>query len=121
MAAPVPRRKQRTAAARQAINVRLSRDVLKSLVAWIRTQPAPRPTKPEAIRRLLEQALADLQLSRKLSPEAVSKARNMARQALDRLSDTSLPEEEQERRKRRLTRGPREFRDLRGSLPKPKT
>jgi hypothetical protein len=40
------------------LNVRMPSDELKSLDAWIKTQPAPRPTRAEAIRRLVEQALA---------------------------------------------------------------
>jgi hypothetical protein len=42
-----------------------------------------------------------------------AKAREMAGHAIDRLGDTSLPADEREKRKRRLTRGPREFRDMR--------
>jgi hypothetical protein len=38
----------------------------------------------------------------------------------DWLGDQSLPDEERERRKRRLTKGPSEFRDMRGDIPKPK-
>ena len=44
----------------------------------------------------------------------------MAGQELDRLGDRSLPVEEREKRKRRLTKGPPEFRDIRGDIPKPK-
>jgi hypothetical protein len=45
----------------------------------------------------------------------------MASQEIDRLGDASLPADEHERRKRRLTKGPSEFRDMRGDiLPKPK-
>ena len=46
--------RRRDANARQ-LNVRMPPDELKSLDAWIKTQPAPRPTKAEAIRRLVEQ------------------------------------------------------------------
>ena len=95
-------------------------DELKSLDAWIETQPAPRPTRREAILRLVKQALAGAQPKQKPSKRAASKARDMARQELDRLGDVSLPAEERERRKRRLTKGPSEFRDMRADLPKPK-
>jgi hypothetical protein len=46
----------------------------------------------------------------------------MAGQAIDRLLGDagSLPVDERERRKRRLTKGPSEFREIRGDLPKPK-
>ena len=95
-------------------------DELKSIDAWIKTQPAPRPSRPEAIRRLVEQALAGAQRPQKRNKEAASKARKMAGRELDRLGDASLPADERERRKRRLTKGPGEFRDMRGDLPKPK-
>ena len=39
------------------VNVRMPRDELKSLDVWIKTQPAPCPTRAEAIRRLVGQAL----------------------------------------------------------------
>ena len=42
-----------------------------------------------------------------------AKARKMAGQEIDRLGDTSLPADEREKRKLRLIRGPREFRDMR--------
>jgi hypothetical protein len=46
----------------------------------------------------------------------------MAGQAIDRLLGDagSLPVDEQERRKRRLTKGPSEFREIRGDLPERK-
>ena len=93
---------------------------LKSIDAWIKTQPAPRPSRPDAIRRLVEQALAGAQRPQKRSKEAASKAQQMAGQELDRLGDASLSADEREKRKRRLTKGPGEFRDMRGDLPKPK-
>ena len=93
---------------------------LKSIDAWIKTQPAPRPSRPDAIRRLVEQALAGTQRPQKRSKEAASKAHDMGGQELDRLGDASLSADEREKRKRRLTKGPGEFRDMRGDLPKPK-
>jgi hypothetical protein len=44
-----------------------------------------------------------------------SKASEMAAQEIDRLIDPSAPDEEQQRRKRRLLKGPKEFRDVRDS------
>jgi hypothetical protein len=46
----------------------------------------------------------------------------MAGQAIDRLLGDagSLPVDEQERRKRRLTKGPSEFREIRADLPERK-
>jgi hypothetical protein len=42
----------------------------------------------------------------------------MAGREIDRLADRSATSEEQAQRKRRLIKGPREFRDMRGDLPK---
>jgi hypothetical protein len=46
------------------------------------------------------------------------KAAEMAGREIDRLADQSATNEEQVRRKRRLIKGPREFRNMRGDLPK---
>ena len=42
----------------------------------------------------------------------------MAAKQLDRLGDTSATEEERQSRKRRILRGPKEFREMREDLPK---
>jgi Phage terminase large subunit (GpA) len=44
----------------------------------------------------------------------VAKASEMAAQEIDRLIDPTAPDEERQRRKRRLIKGPKEFRHLRG-------
>jgi ribosomal protein S27E len=44
----------------------------------------------------------------------VAKAQEIAAQEIDRLIDPSAPDEERQRRKRRLLKGPKEFRDIRG-------
>jgi len=50
--------------------------------------------------------------------DRAAKARAMAGQEVDRLSDPSATEEERQRRKRRLLKGPKEFRDVRSNRPK---
>jgi len=42
----------------EAVNVRFMRQSLGALDAWIAGQPEPKPTRPEAIRRLVEKGLA---------------------------------------------------------------
>src|SRR5438067_13918409 len=54
------------------------------------------------------------------SPKAAMKATKMAAEQIDRLADSSASDEEQQQRKRRLLKGPREFRNIRGDLPKRK-
>jgi hypothetical protein len=39
------------------VHIRLTRPALATLDAWIASQPEPRPSRPEAIRRLLAGAL----------------------------------------------------------------
>ena len=114
--------RRRDANAKQ-VNVRMPPDELKSLDVWIKTQPAPRPTRAEAIRRLVGQALVGgAQPSQKRRKKSAAKAREMAGQTIDRLLGDagSVPVDEQERRKRRLTKGPSEFREIRGDLPERK-
>jgi hypothetical protein len=53
-------------------------------------------------------------------PRKAAKAREMAGQALDRLSDPSATDDERQTRKRRLLKGPKEFRDIRDKRTKPK-
>jgi hypothetical protein len=50
-----------------------------------------------------------------VSNKTAAKAREMANQEIDRLSDPSATDEERQRRKRRLLKGPKEFRDIRGN------
>ena len=49
------------------------------------------------------------------------KAAKMAGREIDRLGDQAATSEERAKRKRRLIKGPLEFRDLRGDLPKTKS
>jgi len=53
-------------------------------------------------------------------PKRAAKAREMAGQTLDRLIAPSATDEERQSRKRRLLKGPREFRDIRDKRAKPK-
>jgi len=93
--------------------------MIKQIDAWAKREDIT--SRSEAIRRLVDQSLvAASQQPRSGSHKGASKASEWAGQELDRVADHSLPAEEQERRKRRLTKGPTEFRDMRDDLPKPK-
>ena len=50
--------------------------------------------------------------------EAASKALELAARELDKLIEPSTPDEERKMRKRRLLKGPKEFRDIRGDISK---
>jgi hypothetical protein len=70
---------------------------------------------------LMEKLLADhckrqSQMVASSSPartDAAPKAAEMAASTIDHIGDKTVPAEEQQRRKRRLIRGPKEFRDVR--------
>jgi Arc/MetJ-type ribon-helix-helix transcriptional regulator len=99
----------------EPILVRLQPAQLAALDAWMGRQDA-RLSRPEAIRRLLEQALAVEQPAKSRTQKARSKALGLASTQLDRLLDPSAPDEERQRRKRRLLKGPKEFRELRDAV-----
>jgi hypothetical protein len=73
-------------------------------------------SRPEAIRRLLEQALAVMQPVKSRIQKARSKALDLASAQLDRLLDPSATDEERQRRKRRLLKGPKESRAMRDAV-----
>jgi hypothetical protein len=58
---------------------------------------------------------------RSLGKRKAQKASELANHVADRIVDKSMPPEEQERRKRALIKGPKEFREIREDLPKSKT
>jgi hypothetical protein len=87
---------------------------MAALDSWISSQ-SQEITRPEAIRRLVVHALAHHAPPRARPKAASDRAMAMARHELDRTpTDDSAHPEEQERRKRRLLKGPAEFREMRG-------
>jgi hypothetical protein len=95
------------------VQVRLQPDQMAALDNWISAQDAPL-TRPQAIRRLIQQALASASPRRRPKAEA-AKASALAQRELEQVKvDDAAPAEEQERRKRRLLKGPKEFRDVLG-------
>jgi hypothetical protein len=112
--------KKRAAATGDPVLVRVQPDMAKMLDDWRRKQD-DLPGRPEAIRRLVE-----LGLTVKTSASPVDKpgrrmrARELATKAIEKIIDPSAPPEERAERRRRLTRGPAEFREDRVGLPKAK-
>jgi Arc/MetJ-type ribon-helix-helix transcriptional regulator len=103
-----------------SIHLSLSPVQLQKVDEWIALQDE-QPSRPEAIRRLLEAALAKMpRTSTRDIKATAAKATEMASSALDQLGDKSAPAEEQSKRKRRLLKGPSEFREMRGDMPKRK-
>jgi hypothetical protein len=99
------------------VMVRLHGDLLKPLDQWIKDQPAPKPSRPDAVRRALHDWLTGLGLVSDDKPRSNQRGRNksadMAGQAIDAITDQSAPAEARASRKRRLLKGPKEFRAMR--------
>ena len=95
-----------------ALEMRLGGSFLKTVDEWRRKQK-DLPSRAEAIRRLVERGLANQSPARQLSKGAKRKAAKMAGREIDRLGDQTATRAERARRKRRLIKGPREFRDIR--------
>jgi hypothetical protein len=78
-------------------------------------------SRADAIRHLVKQALAHSSDIKPKTKQKAQKASELAGRAVDRVVDKSMPMEEQERRKRAVIKGPKEFRDIREDQPpKPK-
>jgi hypothetical protein len=100
----------------EPFKIRFEVDMIERIDDWRRKQP-DLSSRAAAIRRLVEVGLRVDQPQQKTSKKAASKALEMAGQEIDRLGNASLPAEERERRKRRLTKGPGEFRAMRAGRP----
>jgi Arc/MetJ-type ribon-helix-helix transcriptional regulator len=98
--------------------IRLSPELTASIDKWAARNRAA--SRSDAIRRLVELGLAGSMPAKQTSPKAAAKASDMAAHQIDKLANPAVPEEERRARKRRLIKGPSEFRGMRGDQPKPK-
>lgn len=98
--------------------VRCHEALLTKLDGWRHAQ-SDTPTRAIAIRRLAESALAGTSTGQR-SRGSKRKAAEMAEQAIDPLGNHGVSDKERAGRKRRLIRGPQEFRHLRRHQPKAK-
>ena len=89
-----------------------------AIVKWAENQP-DMPSLSEATRRLVELGLT-VKTRRPTSEGQKLRAREMAGTAIDRMTDTTTNPDDQARRKRRLLKGPEEFREVRVDRPKKK-
>jgi hypothetical protein len=100
----------------EPVLVRVQPDAMRRLDLWISKQDDA-PSRPEAIRRLVELGLASASPAAATDKKAAAKASKLAGQMIDMLGDGSAPAEERETRKRRLLKGPPEFREMRKDHP----
>jgi hypothetical protein len=89
------------------------------IVRWAENQP-DMPTLSEAIRRLVELGLTVRTKPQQAPAARAARAKELAGQAIDKLGDPAAHPEERAQRRRRLTKGPEEFRDTRVDRPKAK-
>jgi hypothetical protein len=90
-----------------------------SIVKWAEDQP-DMPTLSEATRRLVELGLTIKTKAKQPSTARADRARELATKAIEKILDPAAPPEERAQRKRRITKGPLEFREARVDQPKAK-
>jgi hypothetical protein len=91
-----------------------------SIVRWAENQP-DMPTLSEAIRRLVELGLTVKTRPKQSTPARAERAKALAGKVIDSFSADGDDVEETASRKRRLLKGPEEFRDVRVDCAKAKT
>lgn len=100
--------------------IRLPEDLRVRVEAWA-AKLNDTPSRSEALRRLVEIGLAHARPTIAKAPgKTAASASKLAGQMIDILGDGSAPIEEREKRKRRLLKGPSEFRDMRQDHAKAK-
>jgi hypothetical protein len=109
-------KQKRPARSRTGITPLLAVDTSDELHNRIERWAARQTDKPslfEAARRLIEIGLGGSKPVTRHNPKAAAKASAMAERAVEPLIDKTAPPVERAKRKRRLIKGPREFRGLR--------
>lgn len=101
----------------EPVVVRMHPPMLAELDEWIAKQKHPFPSRPEAVRRLVELGLT---VKTKAKQPSAARAKELATKTIETIIDPSAPPEERAQRRRILTKGPSEFREDRVDLPKAK-
>jgi hypothetical protein len=117
----IPKKKRgRPATGRDPLTaLRLPPPMLKAVETWAAAQD-DEPNRSEAIRRLVELGLTIKTKAKQPSAARVGRAKELAAKAIENMMDPSAPPEERTQRRRRLTKGPPEFREARVDQPKAK-
>jgi hypothetical protein len=110
---------KRRSRGKPTVTVRLPRTVLDRVKIWSGRQREPL-SRSKAVCSLIELGLTGAHIARPINKKAAAKASRLAGQMIDILNDESAPPDVREKRKRRLLKGPPEFRAMRGDLPKSK-
>jgi len=102
----------RTTGTGQAQIVRMHDQQIAAIDAWIAMQETDM-SRPESIRRLVEIGLAHSKSAGYPSAKSAERAKQLAAKTINGLVDPAAAPEEAATRKRRLLKGPEEFRDVR--------
>jgi hypothetical protein len=118
---PKPNKGGRPATGRDPVTaIRLSAEFRAAVDKWAAKQQ-DKPPRSEAIRRLVELGLKVKAPARPINkPGRKLRAQELATTAIEKMIDPQAAPEEQAQRRRRLTRGPLEFREARIDQPKAK-
>ena len=77
-------------------------------------------TRSDAIRRLVELWLTINSKANQPSPAIAARAKELAKTAIEKMTDATVPPDERTQRRHQLTKGPLEFREARMDQPKAK-
>ena len=108
--------RQRATSPGTVVRLRCHQQFVAAVDRWRRHQE-DKPSRSTAIVQLAKKGLAGLRPIKRTSPKTAAKAAELAAEEIDRMTDQSASVEEQAIRKRRLLKGPREFRDIREDHP----
>ncbi|HWX17339.1 MAG TPA: hypothetical protein VNY07_12195 [Chthoniobacterales bacterium] len=104
------------------VGVRMTEEFQSEIKNWAKKQP-DHPALAVAIRRLVELGLtakakwSPVKEDEKPRKDTKGRARELAGDTLDEMTDTTATPEDQAGRKRRLIRGPEEFQNVRRDRP----
>jgi hypothetical protein len=92
-------------------------ELIAQVEAWAKANDTSRS---DAFRRLVELGLTVKMSVKQPSSSTTARAKELATKAIEKIIDPSALPEERAQRRRRLTKGPLEFREDRVDLPKAK-
>ena len=101
------------------VGVRMTEDLQQVIRGWAAKQ-TDKPALATAIRRLVELGLTVKTSTKQGSPARAHRAKELAAQAIEKMGDPTAHPDERAQRRRRLTKGPEEFREVRVDRPKAK-
>ena len=104
----------------ESVHLRVLPNQSAAIDAWIARQKEPEISRPEAIRRLVELGLTVKRRAKQAPHAGAHRAKELAAQAIDKLSDPTAHPDERAHRRQKLTKGPEEFRELRVDRAKKK-